>query len=118
MKFNRHLFLQIVNPHLMKDLIELNLWDDQMKSRLIADNGSVQNISELPQHIKDLYKTVWEISQKDIIQMAADRAPFIDQSQSLNLHVAEPTYAKLTSMHFCTWKLVFFVMNLNVSVSY
>ncbi|KAL3101401.1 hypothetical protein niasHT_021519 [Heterodera trifolii] len=96
---------QIVNPHLMKDLIELNLWDDQMKNRLIGENGSVQNIKQLPQEIKDLYKTVWEIPQKDILQMAADRAAFIDQSQSLNIHIAQPNYAKLSSMHFYAWSL-------------
>ncbi|KAI3419698.1 Ribonucleoside-diphosphate reductase large subunit [Globodera pallida] len=96
---------QIVNLHLMKDLIELNLWDDQMKNRLIAENGSVQNIKQLPQHIKDLYRTVWEIPQKDILEMAADRAAFIDQSQSLNIHIAQPNYAKLSSMHFYAWSL-------------
>nr|CAD2170336.1 unnamed protein product [Meloidogyne enterolobii] len=95
---------QVVNPHLMRDLIQLGLWDDQMKNRLISDGGSVQNIVGLPEDIKALYKTVWEIPQREIIKMAVDRAPFIDQSQSLNLHIADPTYAKITSMHFFAWE--------------
>ncbi|CAI9685657.1 ribonucleoside-diphosphate reductase subunit alpha [Elizabethkingia anophelis] len=94
----------VVNKHLLKDLIELNLWDAQMKNRLIAENGSVQNIEEIPTDLKELYKTVWEIKQKTIIDMAADRGAFICQSQSLNLFMAEPNMAKLTSMHFHSWK--------------
>lgn len=94
----------VVNKHLLKDLIELNLWDAQMKNRLIAENGSVQNIEEIPANLKELYKTVWEIKQKTIIDMAADRGAFICQSQSLNLFMAEPNMAKLTSMHFYAWK--------------
>uniref|UniRef100_A0A0K0FWD8 Ribonucleoside-diphosphate reductase n=1 Tax=Strongyloides venezuelensis TaxID=75913 RepID=A0A0K0FWD8_STRVS len=95
---------QIVNPHLLKDLIELNLWTEELMNEIIADNGSIQNIKEIPNSIKELYKTVWEISQKDIIEMAADRGAFIDQSQSLNLHVARPSYAICSSMHFHGWK--------------
>uniref|UniRef100_A0A0N5CB62 Ribonucleoside-diphosphate reductase n=1 Tax=Strongyloides papillosus TaxID=174720 RepID=A0A0N5CB62_STREA len=95
---------QIVNPHLLKDLIELNLWTEELMNEIIADNGSIQNIKEIPNDIKELYKTVWEISQKDIIEMAADRGAFIDQSQSLNLHVARPSYAICSSMHFHGWK--------------
>ncbi|XP_014662625.1 PREDICTED: ribonucleoside-diphosphate reductase large subunit-like [Priapulus caudatus] len=95
---------QIVNHHLLKDLTECGLWDDHMKNRIIAENGSVQNVEEIPDDLKQLYKTVWEISQKTIINMAADRGAFIDQSQSLNIHLAEPNYAKLTSMHFYAWK--------------
>ncbi|KAJ3217115.1 Ribonucleoside-diphosphate reductase large subunit [Dinochytrium kinnereticum] len=95
---------QIVNPHLLKDLTELNLWNDSMKNRIIAENGSVQRIPSIPSDIKAIYKTVWEISQKVIIDMAADRGAFIDQSQSLNIHLADPTYGKLTSMHFYGWK--------------
>lgn len=94
----------IVNKHLMKDLIELGIWNDDMKNKLIAANGSVQNISEIPQNIKDLYKTVWEIKQKDLIDMAADRGAFIDQSQSFNVHMQNPNFGKLTSMHFYAWK--------------
>jgi len=95
---------QIVNPHLLKDLTELGLWNAEMKNQLIAANGSVQNIKGIPDEIKALYKTVWEISQKVVIDMAADRGAFIDQSQSLNIHIAEPSFAKLTSMHFYAWK--------------
>lgn len=95
---------QIVNPWLLKDLVEVGLWNETMKNRIVADNGSVQNIPNIPQEIKDLYRTVWEISQKRIIEMAADRSPFIDQSQSLNIHIKDPTMGKLTSMHFYGWK--------------
>jgi ribonucleoside-diphosphate reductase alpha chain len=94
----------VVNKHLFKDLIKLGLWNESMKNKLIIANGSVQNIPEIPQHIKDLYKTVWEISQKVIINMAADRGAFICQSQSLNIHIQEPNFGKLTSMHFYAWK--------------
>lgn len=100
------LSFQIVNPHLLKDLTERNLWNTEIKNSLIAANGSVQNITEIPDDIKALYKTVWEISQRVIIDMAADRGAFIDQSQSLNLHIAAPSMAKLTSMHFYGWKKV------------
>ena len=94
----------VVNKHLMKDLIEIGLWDDTMKNRLIEANGSVQNIAEIPQNIKERYKTVWEISQKAIIDMAADRGAFICQSQSMNVHIQDPNFGKLTSMHFYAWK--------------
>ncbi|KAL1924406.1 uncharacterized protein VTP21DRAFT_7441 [Calcarisporiella thermophila] len=95
---------QVVNPWLLRDLIERGLWDDRMKNRIIADNGSVQKIPEVPDDLKALYKTVWEISQRVIIDMAADRGAYIDQSQSLNIFIAEPNYARLTSMHFYGWK--------------
>ncbi len=94
----------IVNKHLMKDLIELGLWNDSMRNRLISTNGSVQSIPGIPQHIKDLYKTVWEISQKIIIDMAADRGAYICQSQSMNIFMQDPNFGKLTSMHFYAWK--------------
>ena len=94
----------VVNKHLLKDLIALGIWNENMKNQVIAANGSVQNISGIPQHIKDLYKTVWEIKQKTIIDMAADRGAYICQSQSLNLHVQNPNFGKLTSMHFYAWK--------------
>lgn len=94
----------VVNKHLLKDLIELGLWDEGMKNRLIEANGSVQNIPEIPQNIKDLYKTVWEISQKAIIEMAADRGAYVCQSQSMNIHIQDPNFGKLTSMHFYAWK--------------
>ncbi|KAK6060939.1 ribonucleoside-diphosphate reductase, alpha subunit [Cooperia oncophora] len=95
---------QIVNPHLLKDLVDLGLWDDDMKNQLIANNGSIAKIAGIPDHIKRLYQTVWELPQKDIIEMAADRGAFIDQSQSLNIHIARPSYASITSMHFYGWK--------------
>jgi ribonucleoside-diphosphate reductase alpha chain len=94
----------VVNKHLLKDLIRLGLWNERMKNKIITANGSVQNIAEIPQHIKDLYKTVWEIKQKTIIDMAADRGAFICQSQSLNIHIQDPNFGKLTSMHFYAWK--------------
>ena len=94
----------IANKHLMKDLISLGLWSETMRQKLISTNGSVQSIPEIPQHIKDIYKTVWEISQKTIIDMSADRGAFICQSQSLNIHITNPNFGKLTSMHFYAWK--------------
>lgn len=94
----------VVNKHLLHDLIELGLWNDDMKNALMATNGSVQNIEGVPTNIKDIYKTVWEISMKDILDMAADRGLFIDQSQSLNLFMESPNMGKLTSMHFYAWK--------------
>uniref|UniRef100_A0A2K6QHR6 Ribonucleoside-diphosphate reductase n=1 Tax=Rhinopithecus roxellana TaxID=61622 RepID=A0A2K6QHR6_RHIRO len=95
---------QIVNPHLLKDLTERGLWHEEMKNQIIACNGSIQSIPEIPDDLKQLYKTVWEISQKTVLKMAAERGAFIDQSQSLNIHIAEPNYGKLTSMHFYGWK--------------
>ena len=94
----------VVNKHLLKDLVALGLWNDGMKQEIIAANGSVQGIARIPQHIKDLYKTVWEISQRRIIDQAADRGAYICQSQSLNLHVQNVNFGKLTSMHFHSWK--------------
>ena len=94
----------IVNKYLMNDLVKYGLWSEMMKQKIIASNGSIQTISEIPQTLKDLYKTSWEIKQKTLIDMAAARGAFICQSQSLNLFVADPTYSKLTSMHFYGWK--------------
>jgi ribonucleoside-diphosphate reductase alpha chain len=94
----------IVNKHLLKDLVQRGLWDNSMKNRIIAANGSIQNINEIPADIKELYKTVWEIKQRNLIDMAADRGAFICQSQSLNLFVDSPSGSKLTSMHFYAWK--------------
>jgi len=94
----------IVNKHLLKDLIGLGLWSDEMKQRLMAANGSVQDIPEIPQDLKDLYKTTYEISQKVIIDLAADRGAFICQSQSMNLFVENPNFGKLSSMHFYAWQ--------------
>ena len=94
----------IVNKHLLKDLVNLGLWNNSMKNKIIAANGSVQNIEEIPSDIKELYKTVWEIKQRNIIDMAADRGAYICQSQSMNLFVDNPNTSKLTSMHFHAWK--------------
>ena len=94
----------VVNKHLLKDLIERGYWTQELKEMLIAANGSVQNIEGLPQEIKELYKTAYEIKQRAIIDMSADRGAFICQSQSLNLFVESPNFAKLTSMHFHAWK--------------
>ena len=94
----------VVNKHLLMDLVKLNLWNADMKNKVIAANGSVQNIAEIPNEIKELYKTVWEIKQRTVIDMAADRGAYICQSQSLNLFIAEPNFAKLTSMHFYAWE--------------
>jgi ribonucleoside-diphosphate reductase alpha chain len=94
----------VVNKHLLRDLVKIGLWNDAMKNKLIGANGSVQNISEIPDHLKDLYKTAWEIKQKTLIDMSADRGAFICQSQSLNIFMMDPNFAKLTSMHFYSWK--------------
>jgi len=94
----------IVNKHLLKDLVKLGIWNDSLKNKIIIANGSVQNIDAIPANIKALYKTVWEISQKIIINMAADRGAYICQSQSLNLFVQDANFAKLSSMHFYGWK--------------
>jgi ribonucleoside-diphosphate reductase alpha chain len=94
----------IVNKHLMKDLVDLGIWSERLKDKIILHKGSVQNIPEIPNHIKELYKTAWEIKQKTLIDMAMDRGAFICQSQSLNLFMENPNYAKLTSMHFYAWK--------------
>ncbi|GJD11552.1 Ribonucleoside-diphosphate reductase large subunit [Galdieria sulphuraria] len=94
----------IVNQHLVRDLQRLGLWNNDMKNKIIAYNGSVQHIPEIPQDIRQLYKTIWECSQKRLLDMAADRGAFIDQSQSLNVYIASPNIGKLSSMHFHGWK--------------
>ena len=94
----------VVNKHLLRDLVKLGLWNDSLKNQLMGANGSIQNIKEIPDNIKELYKTAWEISQKTILDMAADRGAYIDQSQSLNIFMENANYAKLTSMHFYGWK--------------
>jgi ribonucleoside-diphosphate reductase alpha chain len=94
----------VVNKHLLEDLVELNLWDNDMKENIMRANGSIQHIEAIPAELRELYKTVWEMSMKDIIDMARHRGYFIDQSQSLNLFMKDPDYAKLTSMHFYAWK--------------
>ncbi|KAG1474238.1 hypothetical protein G6F56_000473 [Rhizopus delemar] len=95
---------QVVNQYLLNELVELGLWNDNVKNMMIAHSGSIQEIPGIPDRLKKLYKTVWEISQRTIIDMAADRGAFIDQSQSMNLFTAEPSFGKLTSMHFYAWK--------------
>jgi len=94
----------IINKYLMKDLQKLNLWNEMMKQQIILHNGSIQGMDQIPESIQKLYKTSWEIKQKTLIDMAAARGAFICQSQSMNLFVADPNYAKLTSMHFYSWK--------------
>jgi len=94
----------VVNKHLLEDLVKLGLWNNEMKEDIMRANGSIQHIDSIPQELKDLYKTVWEMSMKDIIDMARHRGYFIDQSQSLNLFMKDPDYSKLTSMHFYAWK--------------
>jgi ribonucleotide reductase alpha subunit len=93
-----------VNRHLLRDLIERGLWTEEVRMQLIAHNGSVQSL-DLPSDLKELYKTVWEIRQRIILDMAADRGIYIDQSQSLNIHMVDATTAKLSSMHFHGWQL-------------
>jgi ribonucleoside-diphosphate reductase alpha subunit len=94
-----------VNPHLVKDLIDLNLWSAETRDKLVADQGSVQNIPGIPDKFKNIYKTIWEISQKQLIKLARCRAPFICQSQSLNIYFAEPTHSKLSASHIYAWKV-------------
>jgi ribonucleoside-diphosphate reductase alpha chain len=94
----------VVNKHLLEDLVELGLWNENLKQDIMRANGSIQNIEGIPQNIKELYRTVWELSMKDIIDMSRQRGYFIDQSQSLNLFMEGATMAKLTSMHFYAWK--------------
>jgi len=94
-----------VNRHLLKDLIERKLWSDEVRQKLVACNGSVQQIEEVPSDLKELYKTVWEVKQRTVLDMAADRGCYIDQSQSLNIHMINATTAKLSSMHFHGWQL-------------
>jgi ribonucleoside-diphosphate reductase alpha chain len=94
----------VINKYLVDDLVNRNLWNADVRSQIIANNGSIQNILEIPSELRELYKTSWEIPMKTIINLAADRAPFICQSQSLNLFVAEPSYSKISSMHFYAWK--------------
>jgi ribonucleoside-diphosphate reductase subunit M1 len=94
----------MANPHLLQDLTERGLWTHSVRNQMMRDGGSIQNIDVIPQRLKELYKTVWEIRMKDIIDMAADRGKFVDQSQSLNLFIADPSVDKLTAMHFYGWK--------------
>ena len=101
----------LVNKYLVKELVKLNLWGDSLRRKIIAENGSVQNIPEIPTNLKEVFKTVYEIKQKDVIDMAADRGAFIDQTQSMNIFMDSPNFAKLTSMHFYGWGRRNFIMN-------
>jgi ribonucleoside-diphosphate reductase alpha chain len=94
----------VVNKYLVQDLVKIDLWNDKIRNEIIANNGSVQNISAIPEEIKALYKTVWEIKQRSVIDMSKGRAPFIDQTQSLNIHMEDPNFGKLSSMHFYAWE--------------
>lgn len=94
----------VVNKHLVEDLNKLKLWNKEMKDTIIANNGSIQSIAEIPDNLKEVYKTVWEISMKSVIEQCRDRGVFVDQMQSMNLFMANPTYKKLSSMHFYGWK--------------
>ena len=94
----------VINKYLIQDLLDLGIWNQTMKDKIIMNDGSVQTIDEIPQTIKDLYKTVWEMKQKTLIDLAADRAPFVCQTQSMNLFVKNPTYKTLNAMHFYSWK--------------
>ncbi|EQC47710.1 ribonucleoside-diphosphate reductase subunit alpha [Bacteriovorax sp. Seq25_V] len=94
----------VVNKFLVKDLIEAGIWDDSLRNEIIANNGSIQSIARIPEELKALYKTVWEVKQKHVIDMSAGRGPYIDQGQSLNIHMQEPNFGKLSSMHFYAWK--------------
>ena len=94
----------VPNKHLIKDLISQGLWSLEMKDEILRHKGSIQNIAGIPDRLKDLYKTTWEIKQKNVIDMAADRGAYIDQSQSMNIHMTDANPAKVTSMHFYGWK--------------
>ncbi|AGO11402.1 AaceriACR155Wp [[Ashbya] aceris (nom. inval.)] len=94
----------LVNKYMVQDFCDLGIWSEELKNRIIKDNGSIQGIEGVPQDLKDLYKTVWELPQRKLIDLSIDRAPFVDQSQSLNLFLKEPTMGKLTSMHFYAWR--------------
>jgi ribonucleoside-diphosphate reductase alpha chain len=94
----------VINKYLVSDLVKIGQWTSEVRSTIIANNGSIQSMIELPSELRELYKTAWEIPQKTLIVMAADRAPFICQSQSLNLWTSDPSYSKISSMHFYAWK--------------
>ena len=93
----------VVNRYLVEELIKINLWNDKIRYRIIGDKGSVQNIVEIPEEIRDRFKTIWEIKQKDLVEMAADRGKYICQTQSMNLYIKNPNFAKMTSALFYCW---------------
>ena len=94
----------VANKYLMRELIDRGIWSNAVKDSIVANSGSIQHLEAVPQHVRDKYKTVWEIPMRHVIDMAADRGAFVCQSQSMNLWMEEPTYASLTSMHFHSWK--------------
>ena len=94
----------VVNKHLVRDLLKINLWTTSIKNQIVANNGSVQNISEIPEQLREVYKTVWEIKQKRMMDLAIARGPYICQSQSLNLYQENPAFNKMSAMHFHAWK--------------
>lgn len=96
---------ELINRHLVIDLCKLNLWNEKIRNLIILERGSIQNIEEIPQRLRAIYKTAWEIPVRTILEYSAERGRFIDQSQSLNLFVADPNYAKLSSIHFYSWRL-------------
>jgi ribonucleoside-diphosphate reductase alpha chain len=93
-----------MNKYLVRDLLKLGMWDNAMKTRILACNGSIQTIMEIPEPIKELYKTVWEIKQRTVIDQSADRGPYVCHTQSLNLYIEDPDYKKIMNMHFYAWK--------------
>lgn len=95
----------VVNKHLVKELSKAGMWTDDVKNKIVADGGSIQKIVTIPATLRSVFKTAWEITQKAVLDMAADRGAFICQSQSLNIHMDEPTVSKLTSLHFHAWKI-------------
>jgi len=95
----------VINKYLVNDLIKMGIWDKNMKDTIILNNGSIQNIDSIPDDVKELYKTTWEIKQKNIIDMSADRGIYICQTQSLNIFMEEPDFQKLSSMHFYSWSI-------------
>lgn len=99
-----HGTFQVINRHLIQDLTKLGMWNDEMRRDIIRRRGSVQEIQTIPEQIRHVYKTVWEMSTKNLIDMAADRAPFIDQSQSFNVYVSKPTYSRISTLHFYSWR--------------
>ena len=105
-----------VNKYLVKELVKLGIWNDNIKTKIITQNGSVQNIPEIPTNIKEVYKTVWEVKQKDVIDMAADRGAFIDQTQSMNIFMENVNFGKLTAMHFYGWGKRSFMTDANGKV--
>jgi len=102
-----------VNKYLVKELVKLGIWNDSLKSKIMNQNGSIQNIPEIPTNLKEIYKTVWEIKQKDVIDLAADRGAFIDQTQSMNIFMENVNFGKLTSMHFYGWGKRSFMNDVN-----